>query len=100
MKLKKFIKYTQSLLPHEIELLNQLNQFQDEDRIDIFERIYNNTLNLNENKDFDEGINKRKYSHLMNWMQSKLNSYCTDNYYKRLNYYDNRIKTDTRNNFV
>jgi len=95
MKLKKFIKYTQSLLPHEIELLNQLNQFQDEDRIDIFERIYNNTLNLNENKDFDEGINKRKYSHLMNWMQSKLNSYCTDNYYKRLNYYDNRIKTDT-----
>ena len=95
MKLKKFINYADSLLPHEVALLDQLNQFQDDDRIHIFKRLQINTLKPAEKDKFDERIDKRKYSHLMNWMQSKLNFYCTDQYYKRLNYFDNRIKTDT-----
>ncbi|RDY60799.1 hypothetical protein [Flagellimonas nanhaiensis] len=95
MKLKKFISYSNSVLPHEILLLNGIKQFQDVDREAIFDTLHHNILNKEEDKSFDANIDKRKYSHLMNWMQAKLKGFCTDNYYERLNYFDIRIKTDT-----
>ncbi|WP_228850464.1 tetratricopeptide repeat protein [Aegicerativicinus sediminis] len=95
MKLKKFTSYVTTLLPHEVMLLERIKQFQDDDRRIIFYRLKNNILHPDDLLEFDESIDKRKYSHLMNWMQSKLEASCTDQFYKRLNYFDNRIKTDT-----
>ncbi|MDF0708842.1 hypothetical protein [Flagellimonas okinawensis] len=95
MKLKKFQVYTDSLLPHEVILLNGVKQFQDSERDEIFDLIHYNVCSGKPPKEFDENIDKRKYSHLMNWMESKLDGFCTDQYYERLNYFDIRIKTDT-----
>ncbi|GLU45582.1 hypothetical protein [Allomuricauda sp. NBRC 101325] len=95
MKLKKFQTYADSLLPHEIILLNSIKQFQDEERAGIFETLYQNVCSKDLQLDYDPKIDKRKYSHLMNWMQSRLDGFCTDQYYERLNYFDIRIKTDT-----
>ena len=95
MKLKKFVTYSNALLPHEIILLNRIKQFQDDDRLSIFETLHHNIINKQKPGQFDTQIDKRKYSHLMTWMQTKLKGFCTDNYYERLNYFDIRIKTDT-----
>ncbi len=95
MKLKKFTEFTDSLLPHEVMLLDCSAQFQDLDRSSIFEIIKYNVLSKDKKKEFEPDVDKRKYSHLMSWMQARLDEHCTDNYYKRLNYFDNRIKTDT-----
>lgn len=95
MKLKKFRTYVASLLPHEVLLLNRVKQFQDDDRTHIFNTLYHNVRHGEPLKEYDPSIDKRKYSHLMNWMQSKLDGFCTDAYYERLNYFDIRIKTDT-----
>ena len=94
MKLKKFTEFSDSLLPHEALLLENSVQFQDSDRDAIFEVVKHNALSKHTNRAFDHGIDKRKYSHLMKWMQARLDEHCTDKYYKRLNYFDNQIKTD------
>ncbi len=94
MKLKKFTEFTDALLPHEALLLERSAQFQDVDRSAIFKTVKYNALSKDKKKEFDPGIDKRKYSHLMNWMQARLEEHCTDKYYKRLNYFDNKIKTD------
>lgn len=94
MKLKKFSKFVDSLLPHEVQLLECCAQFQDVDRIEIFETVRHNVLNQDQKKAFSLTCDKRKYSHMMNWMQGRLDEHCTDNYYERLNYFDNKIKTD------
>lgn len=94
MKLKKFIEYTESLLPHEVSLLNGIRQFRDDDRLNIFETVYHNIHSGGFTKEYDTSINKRKYSHLMQWMQSNLEEYDTDFFYKKLNDLDTRIKSD------
>jgi len=95
MKLKKFQNFADSLLPHEVLLLDSIKQFQDQERADIFDMLYHNVISGKPLKNYDENIDKRKYSHLMNWMQTRLDGFCTDNFYERLNYFDIRIKTDT-----
>lgn len=94
MKLKKFVAFTETLLPHEVSLLNQIKQFRDEDRLHIFETVYHNTHAGGFKKDFDTTINKRKYSHLMQWMQTNLEEHDTDHLYRKLNDLDTRIKAD------
>lgn len=95
MKLKKFTEFTNALLPHEALLLERSAQFQDSDRTEIFKTVKFNALSKDKKNNFNLAIDKRKYSHLMHWMQARLDESCTDNYYKRLNYFDNKIKTDT-----
>lgn len=95
MKLKKFTDFSDSLLPHEVLLISGSAQFQDIDRESIFETIKHNALSKEGKKQFNSSIDKRKYSHLMKWVQSRLDEHCTDTYYKRLNDFDNKIKTDT-----
>ncbi|WP_224484812.1 hypothetical protein [Robertkochia aurantiaca] len=94
MKLKKFIEYSESLLPHEVRLLERLSQFRDRDREHIFQTVYHNSLSQHAKKEYSANINKRKYSHLMQWMQGKLEENCTDHFYEKLNYLDSRIKAD------
>ena len=94
MKLKKFVAYTDTLLPHEVSLLNQKKQFRDEDRLNIFETVYHNIHSGGFTREYDTTINKRKYSHLMQWMQTNLQEHDTDHFYKRLNELDTRIKAD------
>jgi tetratricopeptide (TPR) repeat protein len=95
LKLKKFIGFSDSLLPHEVLLLESSAHFQDTDRVSIFNTIKDNTLSKETKKQFDSSIDKRKYSHLMKWIEARLDDHCTDTYYKRLNDFDNKIKTDT-----
>ncbi|WP_437397894.1 hypothetical protein [Flagellimonas lutimaris] len=95
MKLNKFQTFAESLLPHEVILLDNVKQFQDRERADIFDVLYHKVCNKDGKRCFDPKIDKRKYSHLMHWMQSRLDGFCTDQFYERLNYFDIRIKTDT-----
>lgn len=94
MRLKKFSEFADVLLPHEALLLEGSAQFQDLDRSDIFKTVKYNALSKGRKKEFDPSIDKRKYSHLMKWMQARLEEHCTDKYYIRLNYFDNKVKTD------
>lgn len=94
MKLKKFIEYTDALLPHEVMLLQSCAKFQDRERSSIFTIVMHNALSA-QPKLFDERIDKRKYSHLMQWMQQRLSEYCTDTFYELLNRIDLKIKSDS-----
>ena len=76
-------------------LLENSAHFQDSDRASIFNTIKHNTFSKYTKKQFDLSVDKRKYSHLMKWTETKLDEHCTDKYYKRLNDFDNKIKTDT-----
>ena len=72
MKLKKFKAYTDSLLPHEVILLNRVKQFQDQGREDIFNTIYHNVCSGEPPKEYNSKIDKRKYSHLMKQAKMRL----------------------------
>ncbi|TRZ43786.1 hypothetical protein [Robertkochia solimangrovi] len=93
MQLKKFKDFADSLLPLEVAILTAKSQFKDKERQEIFEVVTHNSLSEN-HRSYNIQINKRKYSHLMNWMQTRLDECCTDIYYERLNEIDIMISSD------
>ncbi|HMQ08728.1 MAG TPA: hypothetical protein PKC30_15620 [Saprospiraceae bacterium] len=81
-KLTEFKKFASTLLPHETRLLISEHQMTDPDRINIL-----HVLNQNSHSkilDFDENIDKRKYSHLKKWISGKLLEWDVDTEYQWL----------------
>lgn len=71
-KLKVYQQFAETILPHEARYLESLANFQDDEKKLIFSTTIHNALQPEEQISFDDEIDKRKYHHVKNWMQKKL----------------------------
>ncbi|NND06560.1 MAG: hypothetical protein HKN87_09285 [Saprospiraceae bacterium] len=91
-RFKKFSAFCATLLPHEIDYLLDIQQFEDVDRLEIL-RLIQKHQGVN-HFPFDETIDKRKYSHLKNWISQRLAEIDVDLSLKRLLSAEEAILTD------
>lgn len=94
-KLQKFTDFTLTLLPHEVSYLLSIQQFQDEDRLNILKRIAHNIDQGNRFIDYDTKINKRKYSNLKNWIVERLQAIDVDIQFEWMSDLERSIMTDS-----
>ncbi|UZR97902.1 hypothetical protein [Chondrinema litorale] len=94
-KLKKFKEFASEILPHEAKYLCSIQQFEDDEKLDILNTIAYNCNQINRPKPFNEYIDKRKYSSLKNWIQKKLDEINVDLHFEWINEMDRRVMTDT-----
>lgn len=93
---KKFVafsRFTEEMLPHELDYLLAAQVFEDPDRLSILELMRHNTEPFYPEKPFDEEIDKRKYSHLKNWINQRLSAIDVDRQYEWLSQTDHDIMT-------
>jgi len=94
-KFNKFIGFCERLLPHELDYLYKIQQFKDKDRLSILTKII--TQQDQGSFHFDDQLDKRKYSHLKNWIEGKLAEIDVDLSLKRLLEAEEAIYTDQIN---
>jgi len=71
-KLKKFTEFSQHILPHEATYLSALYQFKDPEKCQIMALVIANALSKNNSDSFNQSIDKRKYSYIKKWINTKL----------------------------
>lgn len=94
-RLNKFNAFTRTLLPHETAYLLSVHQLHDPERLTILQRVHANSRRIGDFSPYDESIDKRKYSHLMRWMEERLRAIDVDEQYNRMNELERRIMTDS-----
>lgn len=94
-KLQKFTDFTNTLLPHEVKYLLSIEQFHDEDRLQILHRIAHNIEQGNAFIDYDTTINKRKYSNLKTWIVERLQMVDVDVQFEWMTELEKAIMTDS-----
>ena len=94
-KLQKFTDFTNTLLPHEVKYLLSVQQFHDDDRLNILKRIAHNIEQENNTLNYDTKINKRKYSNLKNWIIERLQSIDVDVQFEWMTEVEKAIMTDS-----
>ncbi|OBX26471.1 hypothetical protein LX77_00968 [Gelidibacter algens] len=77
-KLKKFTEFSKSILPNEAKYLETQYQFVDQEKLQIIQMVIANALSQSTRNDFDDTIDKRKYSYIKDWIEKKLLSIDVD----------------------
>ena len=77
-KLKKFTAFSKSILPNEAKYLEERYQFTDSEKRNIISLVITNALSQNKRIDFNDNIDKRKYSYIKDWIEKKLASIDVD----------------------
>ncbi|MCB9280060.1 MAG: hypothetical protein H6562_14310 [Lewinellaceae bacterium] len=93
-KLQKFTAFADTLLPHETEYLLSVQRFDDDERLAILRLIDYNCRNIYQFTPYGEEIDKRKYSHLKNWITEQLRSIDVDVHFEWIMETERRIMTD------
>ncbi len=93
-KLGKFRQFVSTLLPLEAELLNRVEQFEDQERKRILSTVYVQVTTGNSDIEFDESIDKRKYSDVLKWMQKRLEVLDVDAEYELITIAGLKIQRD------
>lgn len=93
-KLQKFEQFVQTLLPHEVRYLISVQQFQDPENLRILELILAHCQPGSQGHPFDTSLDKRKYSNLKKWIQTRLSAIDVDQQYDRLLRVESRIMRD------
>jgi hypothetical protein len=93
-KLISFENFAESILPHEIAYLMDQNQINDPERLNVLGQIAQKYSLPNASISFDKGIDKRKYSHLKNWITQKLEKIDVDHFHSWLHDLDQKIMQD------
>lgn len=94
-QLKKFGEFAEEILPHEAAYLLSIEQFEDQEKKSILERIAYNSNNFNNPQPYDTAIDKRKYSNLKNWIEARLEAINVDTNFVWINEMDRKVLTDT-----
>jgi hypothetical protein len=94
-KLKKFSDFAAKLLPHETEYLQTVQRFEDADRAEILRITDLNAKSLQTPLLFPEEIDKRKYSHLKNWIEERLSTIDVDEQFNRMSAWENGLAKDS-----
>lgn len=71
-KLKVFVDFSKSLLPHEARYLQSLGSFQEDEKREIFQNLIHNSLQPENELPFNPDFDKRKYHHIKSWAEKKL----------------------------
>ena len=77
-KLLSFQRFSQQLLPHEARYLSQIQAFHDVENQQIIQKLLLKATEPSQHVQFDESIDKRKYSRIKKWVQEKLNAIDVD----------------------
>lgn len=93
-KLRKFQDFAGSLLPHETGWLLSVHQFTDPEKIAILKRLDENSRKIDHALPFDDHIDKRKYSYILNWVGERLATIDVDTQLRELIHLEERIATD------
>ena len=93
-KLKKFTEFSKTILPNEAKFLETSYQFVDDEKIYIMELVLSNALSQNKFEDFDDTIDKRKYSYIKDWVEKKLASIDVDATIGWIMSFNQKILTD------
>lgn len=94
-KLQKFTVFANSLLPHETAYLLSIQQFEDEIKLGILQLIDQNCRQVRRSFPYDKTIDKRKYSHLKNWIIDRLEQIDVDVQFEWMSQMEQKIMTDT-----
>ncbi len=94
-KLQKFTEFASKLLPHETQYLLSIQQFQDSARLDILEKIHENSLQQDIINLYDTELDKRKYSNLKKWIVQRLEDIDVDARYSWMIELEKKIMTDS-----
>lgn len=94
MQLQKFTEFANQLLPHETSYLLSVQQFEDSQKLDILKLLDYNCRNIGQFTPYDTGIDKRKYSHLKNWIRDRLLEIDVDHNYKWMLELEKKIMSD------
>lgn len=93
--LQKFTHFANTLLPHETAYLLSVQSFEDPQRLEILRRIDQNSRQIEQFCPYDTGIDKRKYNHLQNWIQERLQAIDVDQQHDWMLQLERKIMTDT-----
>ncbi len=94
-KLEAFEEFAQSLYPHEVHYLVRENQLADPQKLEILKLVEYNSRFPERRVEYDPGIDKRKYSHLKQWMAERLQALDVDRQFLWLHELEARLLTDT-----
>jgi hypothetical protein len=94
-KLQKFTQFAEALLPHEVTYLLSVEHFEDAERLQILSKTAGYVNKLQANHHYDEQIDKRKYSHLKNWIENRLENIDVDARFEWMLDLERQIMTDT-----
>ncbi|MCI4667947.1 MAG: hypothetical protein MRZ79_07275 [Bacteroidia bacterium] len=92
-KLKNFTQFVEQLFPHEVSYLVSVANFEDHDNKLIFQRIVENK-HSESHIPFDTDIDKRKYSRIKKWINSKLGLLDVDLQYQWITHMESQIMKD------
>jgi len=93
-KLQKFTEFANALLPHETAYLLSVQQFDDQIKRSILERIHENCSRINPFQPYDEAIDKRKYSNLKTWISERLEAIDVDKQFEWMSDMERQIMAD------
>lgn len=96
-KLQKFTDFANKLLPHETSFLLATQQLEDQVKLKILEQIHYNCQHIHQFTPYDTSIDKRKYSHLKNWINKRLTAIDIDASYEWKNRLEQKILLDQIN---
>lgn len=94
-KLQKFTNFTNTLLPHETKYLLSIQQFKDKVRLEILKQVDYNAHHIRQFTPYDVSIDKRKYNHLQNWIQGRLQAIDVDERFNWMLEMERKIMTDS-----
>ncbi len=94
MKLSKFTQFANSLYPHELDYLIDIQRFENSENVKILNHIRYNTLNPKNLLPYDSQIDKRRYNYLTNWINNQLNEIDVDAFFDWLMRYEEKVMTD------
>lgn len=94
-QLKKFRKFAETILPHEASYLLSIENFVDHEKKGILKRIALNSNNFNQPISYSTSIDKRKYSSLTKWINSKLYDINVDKHFEWINGMEHKVVTDS-----
>jgi hypothetical protein len=88
-----FQKFVDDLLPHEYHYLRQVARFEDAENQSLLAQIGEVVLQERQVQ-FNEAIDKRKYSAMMRWAKERLAKMDVDQHFETLNELHRRLMTD------
>lgn len=83
------------MFPHEAKQLLRLSHFEDTEKQAILQLIAENSVKTSDYKEFDTSIDKRKYSYVKTWCQTKLETIDIDRIYDQLCRWEYEVMTDS-----
>jgi hypothetical protein len=89
-----FKDFAATLLPHEVEYLENVSRFKEKDNVQILDELKRCTHQVGSTFSMDKNIDKRKYAYVKKWILNKLHAIDADDHFDYISRLDLKIMTD------